>query len=113
MAGRRRGPPRNHRIRVCPNFHDFDRALSTADGGWSNAEGLEQVRCLAPIAMGSKDRVLTPHQARYFLDRIPDARRVELHGLGHVPMSDDPVLIARTILDFTADGRVTEPRITA
>jgi pimeloyl-ACP methyl ester carboxylesterase len=54
------------------------------------------------IVFGSRDRITPPHQAGFFLDRIADARLVELPGLGHVPMNDDPQLVARTILDFTA-----------
>jgi hypothetical protein len=35
---------------------------------------------------------------------------VTLEGLGHVPMSDDPDLVARTILDVTtAPARTPEP----
>jgi pimeloyl-ACP methyl ester carboxylesterase len=37
-----------------------------------------------------------------FAAAIPDAELVPLPGLGHVPMLDDPGLVARTILDFTA-----------
>ena len=33
--------------------------------------------------------------------------RIELPGLGHLPMSDDPELVARTIAEFV--GRVREP----
>jgi hypothetical protein len=34
---------------------------------------------------------------------------VELRGLGHVPMSDDPELVVRTISDFTARAREAAP----
>ena len=33
---------------------------------------------------------------------LPDAEWVELRGLGHMPMSDDPELVARTITRFVA-----------
>jgi pimeloyl-ACP methyl ester carboxylesterase len=65
-----------------------------------NAEGLRRFAVRADrVRQQGSDH--SPHQARYFLDRIPD-RLVELPGLGHVPMSDDPELVARTILDFSA-----------
>jgi pimeloyl-ACP methyl ester carboxylesterase len=85
----------------CPVFVDIFEANGTPEGGLINAEGLEEIRCPVLIVFGGKDRIVPPRQARYFLDRIADARLVELPGLGHVPMSDDPDLVARTILDFS------------
>ena len=38
-----------------------------------------------------------------FAAAIPGAELVALPAVGHVPMLDDPELVARTILDFTAD----------
>jgi pimeloyl-ACP methyl ester carboxylesterase len=35
------------------------------------------------------------------LDRLPGAELVRLGGVGHVPMSDDPVTVANLILDVT------------
>jgi pimeloyl-ACP methyl ester carboxylesterase len=86
----------------CPGFVDIFEVNGTPDGGLINAEGLEEIRCPVLIVFGSRDRITPPHQARYFLDRIAAARLVELPGLGHVAMSDDPELVARTILDFSA-----------
>ncbi|MGW1540626.1 alpha/beta fold hydrolase [Streptomyces sp. NPDC002309] len=51
------------------------------------------------VAWGSKDRLLVPRQgvrAKYIL---PRARLVRLPGCGHVPMNDDPALVARVLLD--------------
>jgi len=39
------------------------------------------------------------------VDRVPDAELVTLPGVGHVPMSDDPDLVVRTILEVTAPVR--------
>jgi pimeloyl-ACP methyl ester carboxylesterase len=50
------------------------------------------------LAWGEKDRLL-PAKAR-LLDELPaDVREVELPGCGHLPMWDDPELVARTILE--------------
>jgi pimeloyl-ACP methyl ester carboxylesterase len=85
----------------CPGFLDIFEANGTPQGGLINAERLEEIRCPVLIVFGSRDRITPPRQARYFRDRIAGARVVELPGLGHVPMSDDPELVARTILDFS------------
>ncbi|MFE1439968.1 alpha/beta fold hydrolase [Streptomyces sp. NPDC058739] len=51
------------------------------------------------VAWGTKDRLLLPRQGVRAKATIPKARLVRLPGCGHVPMNDDPALVARVILD--------------
>ncbi|MFE2087031.1 alpha/beta fold hydrolase [Streptomyces sp. NPDC059460] len=51
------------------------------------------------IAWGSRDRLLLRRQGVRAKHAIPGARLVRLPGCGHVPMNDDPALVARVILD--------------
>ncbi|MGW0867836.1 alpha/beta fold hydrolase [Streptomyces sp. NPDC002611] len=51
------------------------------------------------VAWGSKDRLLVPRQGVRAKGVIPGARLVRLPGCGHVPMNDDPALVARVVLD--------------
>ncbi|MEV6398130.1 alpha/beta fold hydrolase [Streptomyces sp. NPDC051907] len=51
------------------------------------------------IAWGMQDRLLLRRQGVRAKHAIPDARLVRLPGCGHVPMNDDPALVARVILD--------------
>ncbi|MFF1509712.1 alpha/beta fold hydrolase [Streptomyces sp. NPDC058326] len=51
------------------------------------------------VAWGSRDRLLLPRQGVRAKQTLPGARLVRLPGCGHVPMSDDPALVARVILD--------------
>ncbi|ADI11952.1 hydrolase [Streptomyces bingchenggensis BCW-1] len=51
------------------------------------------------IGWGTRDRVLLPRQGVRAKRTIPAARLVRLPGCGHVPMNDDPALVARVILD--------------
>ncbi|MFI1336901.1 alpha/beta fold hydrolase [Streptomyces sp. NPDC020845] len=51
------------------------------------------------IGWGTRDRVLLPRQGVRAKRAIPAARLVRLPGCGHVPMNDDPALVARVILD--------------
>jgi pimeloyl-ACP methyl ester carboxylesterase len=53
------------------------------------------------IAWGTKDRVLLRRQFRHARRVLPHARFVDLPGCGHVPMNDDPGLVAGTILRTT------------
>lgn len=50
------------------------------------------------IAWGARDRLLRPHQARIARERLPRARMVSLPGCGHVPMTDNPQLVADILL---------------
>jgi len=50
------------------------------------------------IAWGSHDRLLPRRQALVARDRLPQARFVRLAGCGHVPMTDDPALVADILL---------------
>jgi pimeloyl-ACP methyl ester carboxylesterase len=49
------------------------------------------------IAWGTRDKVLLYGQAGVAAERLPMARHVPLPGCGHVPMIDDPSLIARVV----------------
>lgn len=51
------------------------------------------------VAWGSRDRLLIPRQGVRAKGVIPGARLVRLPGCGHVPMNDDPALVARVVLD--------------
>lgn len=53
------------------------------------------------IAWGTRDRVLHYRQAALARQALPDARHVDLPGCGHVPMLDDPALVASVILATT------------
>ena len=51
------------------------------------------------IAWGQRDLLLFPHQARRAKRAYPAARFVDLPGLGHVPMTDDPERVAAVLLE--------------
>lgn len=53
------------------------------------------------VAWGTRDRILPPREADRARARLPQARHVALPGCGHVPMSDDPELVASVILATT------------
>ena len=60
------------------------------------------------VAWGTRDRVIpSPRYSERLRNLLPDAEWIELPGLGHLAMSDDPELVARTIAEFV--GRVREP----
>jgi pimeloyl-ACP methyl ester carboxylesterase len=82
----------------CVIYTDLMEAI-LRDGPPKAFEGIE---CPVRIAWGTADRVI-PHgrYAQRLRDLIPDAEYVELDGLGHCPMVDDPELVSRTILEIT------------
>ena len=70
---------------------------------------LGEIQVPVRVAYGTLDLMLGVFTAPRFAVAIPQAELVPLPGVGHVPMLDDPELVARTILDFTADAD-TPPR---
>lgn len=51
------------------------------------------------VAWGTHDRLLLRRQGVRAKRAVPAARLVRLPGCGHVPMNDDPALVARVLLD--------------
>ncbi|MET7683789.1 alpha/beta fold hydrolase [Streptomyces sp. NPDC005423] len=51
------------------------------------------------VAWGTRDRLLLRRQGVRAKRILPRARLVRLPGCGHVPMNDDPALVARVLLD--------------
>ncbi|MEV4561646.1 hypothetical protein AB0K51_32340 [Kitasatospora sp. NPDC049285] len=51
------------------------------------------------IAWGTRDLLLPNAQGRRARRALPTARFVPLVGCGHVPMGDDPALVARVVLE--------------
>ncbi|GGL87677.1 hydrolase [Streptomyces fumigatiscleroticus] len=82
------------------------RALARAEGFAETLRSGRDVRFTddipgipVTVAWGSSDRLLVPRQGIRAKRIVPRARLVRLPGCGHVPMSDDPALVARVVLD--------------
>ncbi len=104
VARPRRVPPAAARdmLHGAANCAVYMEALNELRAGDFPPE-LGQIDCPVRIAWGTRDRVLPlAHCRDRFRQLVPEAEYVDLDGLGHVPMWDDPELVARTILDFTA-----------
>lgn len=64
-------------------------------------------RIEAPVLVvwGKEDRVINYRNAEVFVDQIPDARKVLLEGVGHVPMVEVPQESAQLVREFLAETR--------
>jgi len=62
------------------------------------------------IAWGTRDRLLRPRQILLAKARLPQARLLPLPGCGHVPMTDDPVLVADVLLHGSSRGQAAQAR---
>jgi pimeloyl-ACP methyl ester carboxylesterase len=56
------------------------------------------------VAWGTRDRILQRPRADLVTRLIPQARLLSLPGCGHVPMSDNPDLVAHVLLTGSADA---------
>ena len=82
----------------CAELRDAMRWLR----GYGGARSLDEIRCPVLLAFPEKDFVLP--RKRYgerLVTSIAHAEVVDLPGVGHAAMVDDPELVARTILGFT------------
>lgn len=89
-------------LRTLAGSPSFSHTLMWMTGEGRTAEGLTELRTPTLIGWGTRDLLLPVRQASRWTALIPGAQLRELRGLGHLPMVDDPDLVARTILDFTA-----------
>jgi pimeloyl-ACP methyl ester carboxylesterase len=87
-----------HEFGCSPGFQPALRASI----GTRVPKGLSAIAVPVRIAYGTHDLMLGALTAPRFAAAIPGADLIPLPGLGHVPMIDDPNLVARAILDFTS-----------
>jgi pimeloyl-ACP methyl ester carboxylesterase len=71
--------------------------------------GLPAIRCPVLVLWGTADLVLVPRQGLRFERLIPGCELRYLRGLGHVPMSDDPELLADAIAESAARTSLARP----
>jgi pimeloyl-ACP methyl ester carboxylesterase len=82
----------------CPTFKPLIKSLLNDQlGPITDTAG-----CPIRIAWGERDRLIPyRHFGPPMCERVPVAEFRTLPGVGHVPMPDDPALVARTILEVT------------
>ncbi|MEU4426156.1 alpha/beta fold hydrolase [Actinoplanes sp. NPDC024001] len=80
----------------CPGFRDTFRAVRPL-----RCEPAAGLTVPVTVAFGDADRILLARQSRFTGGLPAHTRHLPLPGAGHVPMSDDPGLIARTVLVTT------------
>lgn len=81
----------------CPGFDSALRSISS-----ETISGLEEIDCPVLILWGDQDRILSPAQGPRIASRVRDAELRSLPGLGHVPMPEDPDLVAGLVGQFAS-----------
>ena len=80
--------------------------FSAIRSGEALCKDLDQVTVPTLVAWAEYDRVLPlDKHAEFFRTRIPDVTFKLLHDVGHVPMSDNPRLVADTIVGWVERNR--------
>jgi pimeloyl-ACP methyl ester carboxylesterase len=88
----------------CDVFDDVVRALKVE----VEPTLLHPLPCPIRLVWGTRDRILPMSRySHHWRSVLPGAEWVELGGLGHVPMFDDPDVVARTILEMTTRSTET------
>ena len=81
------------------------RTMSFRDG--------QGIACPITIAYGAQDRMVHPPGPSVRAQLPAHTRWLDLPGCGHVPMSDNPELVARTILEGSASREASGTRTQA
>jgi pimeloyl-ACP methyl ester carboxylesterase len=80
----------------------FDDAIAQAEAGEAFGD-LAPIDCPIRILYGTRDRIIRwPSHYTRMKKLLPDAEYLPLHGLGHIAMWDDPVLVARRVLEVSS-----------
>ena len=88
----------------CPVYFELLDAMASEP----TPRSFDGLTCPVLLAWGTKDRILPGRTySQRFHELLPRAEWLTLQGLGHLPMLEDPELVARTIANFA--GRVPEP----
>ena len=66
-------------------------------------ESITAIKAPVLIIWGEEDRITDPRNSLIFVQQIPDARRVLLEGVGHVPMVEVPEESAELFREFLAE----------
>lgn len=83
----------------CEVFRD---AIAVSESGEAYGE-LGPIDCPVRILYGTRDRIIRwPTHYRRLKRLLPTAEYLPLHGLGHLPMWDDPETVVRRILEISA-----------
>jgi pimeloyl-ACP methyl ester carboxylesterase len=93
-----------HQIRMMAASPSFDATLAWVLREHPMPPDLPTIACPFTVAWGTLDMILPPRQGPRWARIVPGARLIPLRGLGHVPMSDDPALVAKVILETTTSA---------
>jgi pimeloyl-ACP methyl ester carboxylesterase len=87
--------------------------LSIGRAAARDVSAVPRAGCPVLVAWSERDRILISQASRRRLERQVGAPVVTvLGGVGHVPMSDDPGLVAETILGFVVRAEAASPAAT-
>jgi pimeloyl-ACP methyl ester carboxylesterase len=78
------------------------QAIALSEAGEAYGD-LGPIDCPVRILYGTRDRLIRwPTHYTRLKRLLPSAEYVPLHGLGHIPMGDDPEVVSPRILEITA-----------
>jgi pimeloyl-ACP methyl ester carboxylesterase len=99
-------------IRDFAGASGFHATLAATTGSRA-ATGLAEISVPARICFGTRDMLIGAVTAPRFAATIPGAQLIPLPGCGHVPMGDDPELVAGAITGLTAPAAAAADAVAA
>lgn len=74
------------------------------DNSWDQTQAVQEVVARTLVLWGDQDRLLDVANADGFVSLMPNATKVVMTGIGHLPMLEDPEASARIYREFLAGG---------
>ena len=94
-----------HQLRALAGSESFADTLAWVEHSGAQPRDIDKISCPFRVLWGTLDLILPYRQAKRWVQIVPGAELVTLKGLGHLPMPDDPELVAEKILEVTAPTR--------
>jgi 3-oxoadipate enol-lactonase len=77
--------------------------------GWGHAQRLREIEAPAAVVHGTEDRLIDVVNGQRLAAMIPDARYVELDGVGHLPPLEAPDQLLDVIAEVGSDDPLAVP----
>ncbi len=71
--------------------------------GWSSHEVLSEIRCPTLVICGEDDGMVPPENSRQLAAGIPNSKFELIAQCGHLPMLEQPEIVARLVTDFLSE----------
>ena len=90
----------SERIATAGRLHEMFAGWKDSPAADNIPETFDHIHAPALVIHGQQDRVIHPATGRALANQLPNARLIELDGVGHVPQIESPRAVGRAVEAF-------------